>query len=712
MASCLVPDFPAVLLALEHLGELEKQLKDEDVSFSQEASHHLREIATAIKALEASRKAVHEQLEVETIESSKVRHQVLRIRDEVVYEITDGVAAARDVNATQLNQLQDELKNLMEEIESMEVKRGLLEGQNALLYPERARVKQNHENVISLLNFQLAEKASKQILLNEKMNEIEDVKAKIACVEIIRADLLNELTQERNMFNEAKNILEAQIEQCENRIQQQKKNIGQIRRELDNLTNDLQEKEDREADHRNTIYQVGLIITRLTSTKNKLKDQLAEEIRKSVKLEQNRVVLEQELAELTETFRKREELLQQSIIETKEEIEQSLLMNAIHLASVTRLTDHFNIQRKLEDDTMGEHSAMARRLEWSKLRLDERFASIAKYKLEIKEMEEGMRQLNETTVVNSDLFKRNLEEMKVQLAKEKKIRAAYEAERQELCHSLENLKVAHKGHMREVNEAIEQTKARSLELREEEEKLQDHVLIGSLIERLKMTVANTVEATKAMEVSYAVEMQQLEEEAEALTEQRLELEELLSAVESVLGGVEGEFDVAQTRHQTLTKDTTDLKHRKMQLELCIQDTQINTALILKPKEELKQELVDLRRRHMEVLKFQGEQLSETEKVIYENGLMLEQVNRENCRLHVCIEQMKEGIFNAKQDKDRHTQETEWLSEEVRSLFRESSQTPEVHSLETPIKSGLFYGPQLTDLVLHVCTDFFVLMLAY
>ena len=36
------------------------------------------------------------------------------------------------------------------------------------------------------------------------------------------------------------------------------------------------------------------------------------------------------------------------------------------------------------------------------------------------------------------------------------------------------------------------------------------MLIGSLIERLKMTVANTVEATKAMEVSYAVEMQQLE----------------------------------------------------------------------------------------------------------------------------------------------------------------------------------------------------------
>lgn len=52
----------------------------------------------------------------------------------------------------------------------------------------------------------------------------------------------------------------------------------------------------------------------------------------------------------------------------------------------------------------------------------------------------------------------------------------------------------------------------------------------------------------------------IKEEAEALTEQRLELEELLSAVESVLGGVEGEFDVAQTRHQTLTKDTTGNHH--------------------------------------------------------------------------------------------------------------------------------------------------------
>ncbi|KAL2099269.1 hypothetical protein ACEWY4_005749 [Coilia grayii] len=675
MASCLVPDFPAVLLALEHLGELEKQLKDEDVSFSQEASHHLREISTAIKELEASRKAVHEQLEVETIENSKVRHQLLRIRDQIAFEIGAGVAAARDVNATHLNQLQGELKSLMEEIESMEVQQGVLEEQNKLLYSEREHMKRNHEKVISLLNFQLAEKASKQILLNEKINEIEDVKAKVAVVQLVRADLLNDITQERNKFNETKGAVEAQIEEQINSIQQQKMSNGQTRRQLDALTSELHQREDREADLRNTINQIEMTKIRLMSTEKNLKHKLAEEMNNSNELEKKRVFHETELAELKEAFRKKEQSLQQSISEAEKEIQQFQVMTAIHLASIARLTERFNIQRKLEDDTMAEHTAMARRLQWTKLKLEERIASIAKYKMEIKEMEEEMIRLQETTEVNNELFQKNLEEMEVQLVKEKKTRAACGDERENLCQSLEDLKVSHKEHMRQVIEATEQTKERSRELREEEKKLQDHVNMSLLIERLREMVADTQEATKEMEISFISEIEELEEEAEALTQNRLELEELLKAEEVVLSGVEGEFDIDQARHQTLTKETTDLKYKKMQLELCIQDTQDDTVWMLRPKEELKLELGDLRRRHVEILRSQAKQISETERAIYENGVMLEQVNRENCRLHVCIAQMKEDIFNAKQDKDRHTQEAEWLKEQDHSLFRECWQFP-------------------------------------
>ncbi|MGH0131675.1 UNVERIFIED_CONTAM: hypothetical protein FKN15_051844 [Acipenser sinensis] len=51
MSSCLVPECPAVLVALEHLHEIEKQLKNEGLGFSEEACQHLCEIAGAITEL-------------------------------------------------------------------------------------------------------------------------------------------------------------------------------------------------------------------------------------------------------------------------------------------------------------------------------------------------------------------------------------------------------------------------------------------------------------------------------------------------------------------------------------------------------------------------------------------------------------------------------------------------------------------------------------
>ncbi|TTE07127.1 hypothetical protein Baya_14876 [Bagarius yarrelli] len=89
MAACLVPDQPAVNITLEHLEELDTQLRAEGVAFSPEASHHLRETADAIKELEALRKAAHEELEVETIETGKLRHRLLSQRDGIISEISD-----------------------------------------------------------------------------------------------------------------------------------------------------------------------------------------------------------------------------------------------------------------------------------------------------------------------------------------------------------------------------------------------------------------------------------------------------------------------------------------------------------------------------------------------------------------------------------------------------------------------------------------------
>ncbi|XP_029568966.1 coiled-coil domain-containing protein 175 [Salmo trutta] len=668
MASCLVPDFPAVLVALEHLGELDKQLRDEGVPFSPEASHHLKEIAAAITELETSRRVVHEQLEVETIETSKLRHQCQNIHDDVQNEISAGVAAARNINAGQITQLQDELNSIVQEIELMEKKQEVLEKQNAILYPERELVKGDHENVINQLNYQLSEKANKQILLNETMNEIKEGKAKITDVETAKVELEEDMIQERKTFDETNENLQRECEEVINNIQDQKKNNEKKRRELDIFFAELLDKEDKVTEQKKHIAQLEQSIAKLTASEIQYKEQLADEINTFEELVLQKEFHVKELAEVRILFELKVQALQEKIVEVDGEMEEGQIVNAIRLESIAKMSDRFKAQRKEEDDVMAEHLNVSRRLEKSRLRLEERIASIAKHKIEIREMDEEIKQLHETNIVNADLFEINVDELHGQLNKEKKNIAIFEVEKEELCQSLENLKKDQVQHVKEVNSNIGLTKRRYEELLEEEKKLRDHVFMGALIERLSNKIVKAKEGNEQMTISYNAEIQQFITEAESVTQSRLEKEEDLKGKESILEEAEAQFDIDQSRHQKLKNHTSELKSKNSHLELFIQDMKESTSTLLKPKEDMKRSLEGLREKHMELLTSHAADIIAMEKSIYDNGMMLEQVNMENSRLHVCIEQMKEDIWNTRKDQERHTKEIGWLKEEVHSLF--------------------------------------------
>ncbi|XP_014066670.1 interaptin [Salmo salar] len=668
MASCLVPDFPAVLVALEHLGELDKQLRDEGVPFSPEASHHLKEIAAAITELETSRRVVHEQLEVETIETSKLRHQCQNIHDDVQNEISAGVAAARNINAGQITQLQDELNSIVQEIELMEKKQEVLEKQNAILYPERELVKGDHENVINQLNYQLSEKANKQILLNETMNKIKEGKAKITDVETAKVELEEDMIQERKTFDETNENLQRECEEVINNIQDQKKNNENKRRELDIFLAELLDKEDKVTEQKKHIAQLEQSIAKLTASEIQYKEQLADEIKTFEELVLQKEFHVKELAEVRIVFELKVQALQEKIVEVDGEMEEGQIVNAIRLESIAKMSDRFKAQRKEEDDVMAEHLNVSRRLEKSRVRLEERIASIAKHKIEIREMDEEIKQLHETNIVNADLFEINVDELHGQLNKEKKNIAIFEVEKEELCQSLENLKKDQVQHVKEVNSNIGLTRRRYEELLEEEKKLRDHVFMGALIERLSNKIVKAKEGNEQMTISYNAEIQQFITEAESVTQSRLEKEEDLKGKESILEEAEAQFDIDQSRHQKLKKHTSELKSKNSHLELFIQDMKESTSTLLKPKEDMKRSLEGLREKHMELLTSHAADIIATEKSIYDNGMMLEQVNMENSRLHVCIEQMKEDIWNTRKDQERHTKEIGWLKEEVHSLF--------------------------------------------
>ncbi|XP_063042980.1 filamin-A-interacting protein 1-like [Engraulis encrasicolus] len=667
--ACLVPDFPAVLLTLEHLSDLEKQLKDEDIPFSEEASHHLREISSAIKELEASRQAAHEQLEVQTIENGKMRHHAYRVRDAITKEMREGVAAARDVNVTQLNKLQSDLARLVEEIASVQTEQITLGERNAELYKLREPMKKQHGDGIRQLNCVLSGKARHQILLNKKLNEIENLKDEIGGVEDVREELRMDMAQERQKFKEAKGAVEAQIQEQMNRNEEQKNANHQTRRELNSLVSERYQTEDREVGLRKSINQIQTSKNKLTAARKTLKEKLAMERKRVEEYKKERASHEKQLAEVKETFRKKQQSLQQNITESENYIKRCNDMSEIQAAKIDGLMKYFNIRRKVEDNVMAEHTAIAKRMQWSKSQLEERITATAKYKTEVREMEQAITMLEDSSGVNSELLARGLENTEQQLTREKNNRVEHEEEIVSLEKALEELKVSHKERMRQIGQDTVQTEQRSAQLRQEEKKLQSHVYLTSIIDRLKQMIANTKQATKDMEVSFNEELQGIEEETAVVSQQHAELQELLEAELAVLSSVEGEFDFDQSRHVNLTKETADLKYEKMELEVSVQSTVDETAWMLRPKEEIKVELVDMRRKHMDLLRSNVEKIAKTERAIYNNAVMLEKVNQENHHFRTCIAQMKEDVAHAQHDKVRHAQEAERLQEQDHALFQ-------------------------------------------
>ncbi|XP_015205989.2 coiled-coil domain-containing protein 175 [Lepisosteus oculatus] len=669
MSSCLVPEFPAVLVALEHLGEIEKHLKNEGLCFHQEACHHLREIAGAVTELETSRRSARECLEVETIETSKLRYRVLQLPDEIMSEISASVAAARDSNAVQLNQLQTDMNNIIKDMDFMEKKQERLEEQNALLFPERELVQSRHEDVIDQLNHQLSEKAHKQILLNETYNQIRDLKENIANLANAIEDLEEDMIQERKTFAEHKENLQKELAETENNVQRQKGDNAKKRRQVDVITSELLDMEEKISEHKNCIKKLEKSISRLKDSALQHKKQYDEELNRAKELVSQKVCLAKELTELTERFQKEAQSLRDDIFKIDKEMEYSREVNAKHLQALTSLTESFQAARKREDFCMAVHLNVSKQLEDSKRKLEERIESIAKFKIEIREMEDEMKKLKESNEINSERWHRTSGELQEQLKKEKRNRLLLQAEKDNLGNKLAEKHKAYVDEVREMNLVIDLNKKKYAELKNEKKSLKGCDSVDEEIRCLSETLSKAQEAYKDMEKSLNTAVLQISGEAESLEESQQKKREQLKMSISTLQKAEAEFDTEHLNYQELKKQTAELKSKKNILESSILELREDIKIILEPKEELECEIETLRAAYMQHLKTQTTEICKTERVIYETGLMLERVNMENSRLHLCIAGLKEDINNVNKEAERHRNETQWLKDELHNLFK-------------------------------------------
>lgn len=673
MASSLVPDFSSVMVVLERLKELDEYLKEEEVPFAPEASLHLMEITTAVSELEADRRAAREHLEVESIENSKLRHQISNMRERMSKEITADVAAARASNAEEIQQLCKDLSAVSQlQEEATKMQESLL-SQNKSLYLERDQAKANHDTIMATLNDLLSLKYSSQMQLNMTWENIEELKSCIAGVEQDRLTLEQNMKLERQASSVKRNDLLEEVSNVEEQTEQQNHLNRSSRRELDSITNKKDKAQGRLDELMDELGKVESNIHRLNVSRHHHEEQLEGEVQKQRELRQQRDLLKEELHELEEAFRLTVQNLQEEIVTMDRKIKEGRASKQHLEAALTQVCEVFKHRHTKENLVRAEHQQISKQLEWSRLQLEERIASIIKHGREIKEMEKQVKELKETDVINKRLVERNQEELRSNMDAGEKNVGWLQEEKEQLLQLLKEAKRKQEEHIEKMTSDISSTQRRYEELLQKKEALLRQEPKTTDASLLMRHVTRSKEEYERIESRQRQELQQLTTDVDKVAQSVKEKQREVEEKEKILKKVEAEWSDEQNRHHRLEELLNELRKRRSEMELSIQALKEKTSELLQPKEEMKAELEGLQTCHINTLHRQASELRAVEVGIYDCGVKLEQVTMENSRLQFHISQMTEDIETAKLETHKYWQEAQKFRQDTEALWESLQQ---------------------------------------
>ncbi|XP_037619363.1 coiled-coil domain-containing protein 175 [Sebastes umbrosus] len=682
MASCLVPEFPAVMVALEHLKELDKQLKEEGVPFSPEASLHLTEITTAITDLEADRRATHEHLEVETIENSKLRHQINNIRERMTQDIMADVAAARASNAEEIEQLHKHINAVSQLQEATAKRQEDLLSQNEALLPEREQVKAEHEEIVAAQNNAITLKYGSQMQLDQTRDQTEELKSCIAAVQQDKITLQQNMVLEKEAFVVEKDNLCIEVDQVEDEIKQQKQLIKSSRRELDSLNDKRRETHERLGLLMIDMAKLESSLRRLGDSRNQCEKQLQGETQKHQEFEQQREMLKKDLRELGESFSATILRLKEEIERVEGKIEERRASRLLCQDTLAKIYEIFKCRRNEENKERAEHFHITSQLEQSKLRLMKRIASVVKYRTETKKMDMQIIELLETDKITKRVFDRNLEELCENVDAEKKNIDHVTEEKRRLTTLLEEAQRKQKEHMAKMTSGTSGARSRYQELQREQATLLKHQPKSANVGLLMSHVTQCEVEYRQKEIEHREEVEQVTAEVASITRSYEEKQREVEEKEVMLKEVEAKVNEEQSRHRRLKTLTSELRTKRNDLELLIQGLKEKTGSLLQPKEEMKAELEDMRGGYMNVLDKQASELRAVEISIYDNSVKLEQVNMENSRLHLRIRPMTEDAGRERENKERYRQEVHQFKRDIKALLESLQEAWREDSLVT------------------------------
>lgn len=680
MASCFAPDFPAVTVALEHIKELDCQLKDDGGSLSAAASVHLMEISAAVSELEAEWRAAHERLEVASTENSNLRRQVSDLREQMSQEMMVEVAAARAVNVEEMEQLCKDLREVSQLLLFTAEKQEALVSQNKELCPEREQVKAEHDEVVAALDAQITFKCALQEKLEQTLGQTEELRRCIAAVKLEKRRREQRIALARQEFTVKQEKLSKEVEAVEGQIKKQKRAVRRSRRELDRANEKKQEACDRLSELELQVDRLQNSSQTSSASRYQSKVQLETERHKQLELKQQRETLKKERHQLREAFKDSVQRLEEEISRVEGEIEKVGSSGRQHHDSLAQVAKKFTSQQSTESQAGAKYVQVSLQLEHSERLLEEQISSLVQHRQEISEMDERLAKLLEADAISKLTFERECEELHRSADAVAGNARHCEEERNRLRNLLEEVKKKQAEHNERMNLEIGRGQRRHLELqREEAEHLRREPRSADAEAFLCYIQQHEIELRQE-EDRHQEEIKQVNAQIERWKRSNEEKTRALQEEEERLREAEAMWSKEEERHERVREQATELREQRNHLEASIQHLKEKNKDQLRLREEAKVALEEMERHLVASLEGLTGELRAAEVAIYDGDVKLQQVEVENSRLHLQIVQMSAGLQKASKDRDHYREDTrrcrrsaEELAGRLREAWKEDMQ---------------------------------------
>ncbi|XP_050406110.1 myosin-10 isoform X1 [Patella vulgata] len=646
--------------AVGKLDELSIRMRHSDFGFKENDVKNIDKVIEALRELDRARLKMHDNLETETIKASVLRHKLLFLPGQIKKETMNAVNSAHQSNTVALQDLKNELDTINTNIITMGKHQQELEIENSELHPEREMIRQQHEEIISLLNQRLAEKASMQITLNETRDKVRCANQNIVDLEDGILQLKEDLIQERTEARQEKKRLKRAVADTSDQTKEQTELNLDKKKELDVLQEKLQESIGKLDVVRKKIKRYEVTIKKLEKEEKRLNSQL----QKQLEMNQDLVTKGLSISEAThwahEEFKDVKLELTSRVKRYEGDIAKELARNDDFTERSIVLQREIEEKEAVKIANTEKVRSLDKILQSDKSNLSRKAQEVGRLQQENADMEEEIENIRDSHKAVHAQLMNQIEDLREQLEKERKDRTELQTKKDSIHKCLEEIKAETQQILVGVNHKIQEGKTKHVELTNEGTHLQRVIRQDEVeIDKLQGELGEITNEYEGMFDTLQSKVSTVEEE---VTSMETEIEDKNKEIEErtpIFYEFESFFQTRTELYEKTKKDIVVMKTEKNNLEEGIRKAKMDKEKKAKPQEKLRGDLKEKRDYYMKLLHEQGEETQQIEQEIYLEGCKLKTVLEENNTFDEACRKLEEeikDIFEQMEDNDKVKEE--------------------------------------------------------